>query len=87
MKHIVQRAGTVLLALGLLSTSALAAGLTEGMKEGKAACKSMGPLAFGPAGILFIADTKSAAVVAIATGDTTPASARQPGKAKLRRLE
>jgi hypothetical protein len=74
MKHIVQRAGTVLLALGLISTT-FAAGLTEGMKEGKAAFKSMGPLAFGPDGILFVADTKSAAVVAIATGDTTPAPA------------
>ncbi len=33
----------------------------------------MGPLAFGPDGILFAADTKAAAIVAIATGDTTPA--------------
>ncbi len=79
MKQMMQRAGQVLLALGLLSTTtfnaALAAGLTDGMKEGKPAFKSMGPLAFGPDGILFVADTKSAAVVAIATGDTTPAPA------------
>jgi hypothetical protein len=74
MKHIAQCAGSVLLALGLISTTC-AAGLTEGMKEGQAAFKSMGPLAFGPDGILFVADTKSAAVVAIATGDTTPAPA------------
>ena len=74
MKHIVQRAGSVLLALGLFSTS-FAAGLTDGMKEGKAAFKSMGPLAFGPEGVLFVADTKSAAVVAVATGDTKPAPA------------
>ncbi len=40
------------------------------MKSGKAEFKSMGPLAFGPDGILFIADTKSAAIVAVAAGDT-----------------
>lgn len=44
--------------------------LTAGMKQGKAEFKSMGPLAFGPDGILFIADTKAAAISAIATGDT-----------------
>jgi hypothetical protein len=72
MKHILQRAGTVLLAFGLISTTCAAA-LTDGMKEGVAAFKSMGPLAFGPEGILFVADTKSAAVTAIATGDTKAA--------------
>jgi hypothetical protein len=40
------------------------------MKEGNPALKSMGPLAFGPEGILLVADTKGAAIVAIATGDT-----------------
>jgi hypothetical protein len=40
------------------------------MKEGKPAFKSMSQLAFGPEGVLFIADTKSAAIVAVATGDT-----------------
>jgi hypothetical protein len=34
----------------------------------------MGPLAFGPDGILFVADTKAAAIVAIATGDVKPAT-------------
>ena len=52
-----------------------AANWMAGMQEGKAACQSMGPLAFGPDGILFVADTKAAAVVAIATGDTKPAGA------------
>jgi hypothetical protein len=45
---------------------------TAGMKEGKPEFKSMSPLAFGPEGILFIADTKSAAIVAVATGDLKP---------------
>lgn len=41
----------------------------EGMKEGNPGLKSAGPIAFGPDGILFIADTKSASVVAVDTGD------------------
>ncbi len=61
------------LALSVSSTSA--ANWTAGMKEGKPEFKSMGPLAFGPDGILFVADAKSAAVTAIATGDTQAATA------------
>jgi hypothetical protein len=63
---------TRLLVVSLLAvcTSSPAADLASGMKQGKAEFKSMGPLAFGPDGILFVADTKAAAVVAIATGDT-----------------
>jgi hypothetical protein len=45
-----------------------------GMKEGKPEFKSISQLAFGPEGILFVADTKAAAVVAVATGDTKPAA-------------
>lgn len=41
-----------------------------GMKEGTPDIKSAGALAFGPDGILFVGDTKSAAVFAISTGDT-----------------
>ncbi|HWN97333.1 MAG TPA: hypothetical protein VNT99_20035 [Methylomirabilota bacterium] len=76
MKHIVRCAATVL-AVGLFSTIASAEGLKDGMKEGKAAFKSMGPLAFGPEGILFIADTKSAAVIAVDTADTKAAGAEK----------
>ena len=54
--------------LCLVQTS-LAAKWTADMKEGKLELKSAGPLAFGPDGILFIADTKAAAIVALATGD------------------
>ena len=43
------------------------------MAEGKPEFKSAGPLTFGPEGILFVADSRGAAVTAIATGDTTPA--------------
>jgi hypothetical protein len=66
--------------VGLLTLAAPAADLTGGMKQGKPELKSAGPLAFGPDGILFVADTKSAAVFAIATGDTKSAAADKPLK-------
>jgi hypothetical protein len=50
------------------------------MTEGKPAFKSMGPLSFGPEGILFVADTKGAAVLAVATADTAPAAGVKPLK-------
>jgi hypothetical protein len=56
--------------LACATPSAHSATATVDMKEGAVALKSIGPLTFGPDGILFVADTKSAAVVAIATGDT-----------------
>lgn len=61
------------LALGLVAPGARAA-LTSDMTEGAPAFKSMSQLAFGPEGVLFIADTKAAAIVAVATGDTKPAA-------------
>ena len=84
MKHIVRFTGSALLALILSHTLAHAA-FHDGMTEGKVAFKSMGPLAFGPEGILFIADTKAAAVVAIATGDNK-SSIAWASPAALRRL-
>src|SRR5215204_1557531 len=77
MKQFVRRTGTALLTLGLTCSVATAANWTEGMKEGKASFKSMGPLAFGPEGILFAADTKAAAIVAIDTGDVKAATGSQ----------
>lgn len=41
-----------------------------GLKQGTPAIQSANTLAFGPADILLIGDTKSAAVFAVATGDT-----------------
>ena len=68
-------ATAAVVALFLAPTPCPAEDWMAGFKEGKAAFKSMSQLAFGPEGILFIADTKAAAVVAIATGDTKPAAA------------
>ena len=61
----------IVLVLGLsLPISNHAANWTAGMKEGKLELKSAGPIAFGPEGILLIADTKGAAIAALATDDT-----------------
>lgn len=64
------------LGLALLAGVASAANWTAGMAEGKVTLKSAGPITFGPDGILFVADTKSAAIVAIATGDTKGGAAK-----------
>lgn len=73
---------TTLLAISTASiaSAASAANWTAGMTEGRPALKSAGPLAFGPDGVLFIADTKSAAIFAIATGDTKPGPGNKPLK-------
>ena len=55
----------------LLAPKSGAVDWTTGMKSGNPGLKSIGQLAFGPEGILFIADAKGAAIVAIATGETT----------------
>ena len=67
----------ILLVLALTLMTGGAPGSSEtgaDLKEGKPPIQSMGPIAFGPDGILFVADTKAAAVVAISTGDTKAAS-------------
>ena len=80
MKRLSHHLLSTLLAIGLAAPCARAAQLAAALKEGKPVFKSMGPIAFGPEGILFIADTKSAAIVAIATGDTKPATGSKPLK-------
>ena len=74
MKPITQHILVSLFTLILSAAGAHASHWTDGMKEGKPAFKSIGHLAFGPEDILFVADTKAAALVALATGDTKPAS-------------
>jgi len=75
---IIRSLATLLTALSCFTLQAT--DWTAGMKEGKPEFKSMGPLTFGPEGILFIADTKSAAITALATGDSTPAKNTKPLK-------
>jgi hypothetical protein len=59
--------------LAALAATAMAAPWTANMTEGKVTLQSAGPLTFGPDGILFVADTKAAAVIAVATGDVKAA--------------
>src|SRR6476660_8048749 len=59
----------------LLAASAFGAGATDSLKVGKADLKSASQLAFGPEGILFVGDSRQAAVFAIATEDTKAATA------------
>jgi hypothetical protein len=61
---------TIAIATAIVVNSAHAENWTADFKTGKAGVKSISQLAFGPEGILFIADSKGAAVVAIATEDT-----------------
>lgn len=55
-------------ALALVCSTSVMAG-DWGMKKGAPELKSAGSLTFGPEDVLFVGDTKSASVFAIATGD------------------
>ena len=66
MKSLPRRLFSAFAVAGLLAVASHAAGLQEGHPD----LKSIGPLAFGPDGVLFAADTNSAAIFAIATNDT-----------------
>lgn len=64
---------------GLVSLS-LGSDSTSNFKNGSAELLSCGSLAFGPDGVLFVADQKAAKIVALATGDTSAASSSQSYK-------
>ena len=70
--------------LGVCSMTALAQGAepTASLKKGTPDLKSAGSLAFGPEGILFVGDTKGAALFAIDTGDHTPAAEKHAVEVK-----
>jgi hypothetical protein len=65
--------------LGLVTAASVAGGAepTASLKKGTPDVKSAGPLAFGPDGILFVGDTKGAALFAIDTGERKPASEKR----------
>ncbi len=64
----------------LCAAVAVAAEPTASLKQGKAELKSAGPLAFGPEGILFVGDTRGAALFAIDTGDHNRSSEKRAVK-------
>jgi hypothetical protein len=61
----------------LLSGSARA-DLADSLKRGTPDIKSAGPVAFGPEGILFVADPQAATLFAIDTGDRTASVTNRP---------
>ena len=62
----------VLAAVGVWAGTAPAADATAGMKKGTPELKAICALAFGPDGVLFVADPTTVTVYAVATGDTKP---------------
>lgn len=72
-----------LLATGLFAAAANA-DLTEGLKQGNPDLKSIGPIAFGPDGVLFIGDPQGAALFAIDSGDRT---AGTPAALKVEKID
>ncbi len=69
-----RKAALALLGLCLVVSVASSAARAGGLKEGKPDLKSIGPLAFGPDGVLFVGDTAGAAIFAIDTGDKAEAA-------------
>jgi hypothetical protein len=67
-----------LLTVALVAGSGLGADQTDSLKKGTPELKSIGALAFGPDGILFIGDSQGAAIFAIDTGDRSPSPGSGP---------
>src|SRR5439155_26651604 len=65
---------SILMIVALFANGAFGAGLTDSLKAGKPELKSVAQLAFGPEGILFVGDSRQAAIFAIATENTKPAT-------------
>lgn len=63
------RRGLILAVVLCCATQLALAAEKTGLSEGTPDIKSAGPIAFGPAGILFVGDTQQAAIFAIDTGD------------------
>jgi len=77
----------VSLALVLLAGTARADDPRSTLKSGKPDLKSVGPLAFGPQGILFVGDPQGAAIFAIDTATPRPSPpVRSRSRASMPRL-
>ena len=64
---------TLLAAVALIAATTISQA-DDGLTKGTADVKSVSALAFGPKGVLFVGDPQSAAIFAIDTGDSSPAS-------------
>jgi hypothetical protein len=70
--------------VALVTSASIARGAepTASLKKGTPDLKSAGPLAFGPDGILFVGDTKGAALFAIDTGEQKAAAEKRSVEVK-----
>jgi len=78
MLRAVRSASATLVALALGAGSALAGDLTDSLKKGTPDVKSAGALAFGPDGVLFVADQAGGALFAIDSGDRAQSRSSAP---------
>ena len=62
----------------LIVAGSVRADKDHGLKKGTPEIKSAGPIAFGPDGILLVADPEAATILAIDTGDRTPGGSERP---------
>lgn len=83
MLHCTRIALAALLAVSLLG-SAVQGDLSESLKQGTPEIKSIGPITFGPDGVLFVGDAQGAAIFAIDSGDRTAAS---PAPIKVEKID
>ncbi len=72
------RLAPLALAVVLLAGSARAAGPRDSLTKGTPELQSIGALTFGPEGILFLADPRTAAIVAVDTQDRAAAGSERP---------
>ncbi|MSR52958.1 MAG: hypothetical protein EXS09_06660 [Gemmataceae bacterium] len=77
---------SALTALALVPASLAADDAIAGMKKGTPDLKAAGALAFGPDGVLFIADAPNATIHAVATGDTKSAGVKSISIPKIDEL-
>jgi hypothetical protein len=68
----------VALAVVALLADSARADREHGLTKGTPEITSAGPMAFGPDGILFVADPRAAAIFAIDTGDRNPGGTERP---------
>ncbi len=82
MKNLILRGLCVAIASVSLAAASNASNYLSNFTKGSPDLRSTGSIAFGPDGILFVADQKSGSIVALATGDTSPASTGKTYKIK-----
>jgi hypothetical protein len=87
MLRAIRSASASLVALALGAGAVLAGDLTDSLKKGTPDVKSAGALAFGPDGVLFVADQAGEALFAIDTGDRAQSQASAPAPVEVEGID